>query len=234
MALNHRLMSTRIGASSTGVKSTESKRVYDAMKNILDSLTQKKVIDPWLLRSRLEADVLEACGLVNSEKGWTKKIVQRSTRIFYTQQKFNLLREESEGYSKLLTELVERALEPENDSEEVCAKVVGNVQSLIGFFVLDPNRVVDLILTAFEIRSDFLLARKSPLILTMSKLFSSLLRLFKVRYRGLFSSSSPPFQASNVFFSSCKRNKKRQHSSPFPHFLFRTPPALYGGWTSIL
>ena len=75
----------------------------------------------------------------------------------YRQQKFNLLREESEGYAKLLTEL-----------EACCSCVVvadprvattplplspktlqSRIHSLIGFFDLDPNRVLDVLLDAF-------------------------------------------------------------------------------------
>jgi THO complex subunit 2 len=41
----------------------------------------------------------------------------------YKQQKFNLLREETEGYSKLITELGQNNLD---------SKVLENIQSLIG------------------------------------------------------------------------------------------------------
>ena len=34
---------------------------------------------------------------------WRKKEIKANTRRVYTQKKFNLLREESEGYSKLIT-----------------------------------------------------------------------------------------------------------------------------------
>jgi THO complex subunit 2 len=45
----------------------------------------------------------------------------------YKQQKFNLLREESEGYSKLISELGQTNLNK---------KALENVQSLIGKFLL--------------------------------------------------------------------------------------------------
>ena len=44
-----------------------------------------------------------------------------------TQQKFNLLREESEGYSKLIAELNQRELRPENVDS-----VLRAIQSQIG------------------------------------------------------------------------------------------------------
>jgi nucleoside-diphosphate-sugar epimerase len=46
----------------------------------------------------------------------------------YTQQKFNLLREESEGYSKLLAELTAS----DSFTEENLPLVVRNIQNLMG------------------------------------------------------------------------------------------------------
>lgn len=52
-----------------------------------------------------------------------------------------MLREESEGYSKLITELGQSTLD---------SQLLENIQSLIGCFNLDPNRVLDIILESFE------------------------------------------------------------------------------------
>ena len=41
------------------------------------------------------------------QKEFHKSQVKMNTRILYTQQKYNLFREESEGYSKLIAELSE-------------------------------------------------------------------------------------------------------------------------------
>ncbi|WAQ98685.1 LOW QUALITY PROTEIN: THOC2-like protein [Mya arenaria] len=67
----------------------------------------------------------------------------------YKQQKFNLLREESEGYSKLVAEL----------NQEITYKItpavmLQNIKSLIGCFNLDPNRVIDVLLESFENRPE--------------------------------------------------------------------------------
>ncbi|KAL1434887.1 hypothetical protein MTO96_001763 [Rhipicephalus appendiculatus] len=69
------------------------------------------------------------------------------TRLFYKQNKYNLFREESEGYAKLATEL----------SQEITTKIspdymIEVMRSLIGCFNLDPNRVLDVVLEAFECR----------------------------------------------------------------------------------
>lgn len=75
----------------------------------------------------------------------------------YKQNKFNLLREESEGYSKLTVELTSslgpphspqtgRTTEPLGVVEERARPVWEKVISLIGYFDLDPNRALDIIL----------------------------------------------------------------------------------------
>ncbi len=64
----------------------------------------------------------------------------------YKQQKFNLFREECEGYAKLVTELNQDF----TSGGVVPSEVLGVVKSIIGYFNLDPNRVLDLILESFE------------------------------------------------------------------------------------
>ncbi|KAI8809248.1 transcription factor/nuclear export subunit protein 2-domain-containing protein, partial [Cladochytrium replicatum] len=118
---------------------------------------------------RLEPELLEALGLVQQHKQFHKRVIRANTVLLYKQQKFNLLREESEGYSKLIVELssnlprtlsdiwdqegirdhkqlVHRRGELVHDRAEVLLK---DIKSLIGYFDLDPNRVLDLILDVF-------------------------------------------------------------------------------------
>ncbi|CAK5052858.1 unnamed protein product [Meloidogyne enterolobii] len=85
---------------------------------------------------------LELNALGAEEQATRSRIVKSKTRIYYKQLKFNLLREESEGYAKLITEL----LHPSSKSDEM----ILTVDCLIGQFNLDPNRVVDIILECFE------------------------------------------------------------------------------------
>ena len=56
-----------------------------------------------------------------------------------------MLREENEGFSKLIVELSQK-----NIDENSVHQVSENIQSLIGYFSLDPSRVLDILLTAFE------------------------------------------------------------------------------------
>ena len=75
----------------------------------------------------------------------------------YKQNKFNLLREQSEGYSKLTVELTSslgpphspftgRPTESNSVIEDRTRPVWEKVISLIGYFDLDPNRALDIIL----------------------------------------------------------------------------------------
>jgi THO complex subunit 2 len=103
--------------------------------------------------------------------------------MYYKQKKYNLFREEGEGYSKLLVEII-RSLPPTLDklwvrgvdpsirrAEEVkrlVSRLLENIKSLIGYFDLDPTRVLDVVLDAFLINVfeywDFFVAllRASP------------------------------------------------------------------------
>jgi THO complex subunit 2 len=80
----------------------------------------------------------------------------------YKQNKFNLLREQSEGYSKLTAELTS-SLGPAHSAatgqptesyasiEERARPVWEKVISLIGYFDLDPNRALDMILDVLSV-----------------------------------------------------------------------------------
>jgi THO complex subunit 2 len=79
----------------------------------------------------------------------------------YKQNKFNLLREQSEGYSKLVTEVTSALpsphspasglpLEPLSIDPERVQPIWKRIVSLIGYFDLDPNRALDVILDLFS------------------------------------------------------------------------------------
>jgi THO complex subunit 2 len=79
----------------------------------------------------------------------------------YKQTRYNLLREQSEGYSKLVTELYQSVGSAHDASTgqpvETRARLVQRAQetwtrvvALVGVFDLDPNRAVDIFLDCFE------------------------------------------------------------------------------------
>ena len=55
------------------------------------------------------------------------------------------MREENEGFSKLIIELNQ-----ENIDQSTVKQVKENIQKLVGYFQLDPNRLLDLILSSFQ------------------------------------------------------------------------------------
>jgi hypothetical protein len=99
------------------------------------------LLSPDQLRGALEPDLLESAGLVSNASRLKQRAKKRITALKYRQQKYNLLSEESEGYAKLLVLLSEA-----HEAKELHA----NVWSLIGYFDLDPNRCLDIVLEALE------------------------------------------------------------------------------------
>ena len=104
------------------------------------------------LQERLEPDLLAQAGLISSSSLFSKKLIRLNTSMLYRQQRFNLLREESEGYSKLIVLLSQLRQEAEMqfmDLDIFVENLYQKILSLIGFFDLDPTRVLDLILDQF-------------------------------------------------------------------------------------
>ena len=64
-----------------------------------------KELENWLsdsmIKERLEIDTLQDCNLLKTKKIFYSRFIKVKTKLFYKQQKFNLLREENEGYAKL-------------------------------------------------------------------------------------------------------------------------------------
>ena len=120
------------------------------------------------MSERLEVSLLGQIGLVTDESGFTRKGIRLNTATLYKQQKFNLLREENEGYSGLINELIcgmgppicavrgspgpVRVVEQENAEERNrrAMRVMNNISALIGYFDLDPSRVLDIVLDIFS------------------------------------------------------------------------------------
>lgn len=130
----------------------ESHSLRDRYFNLL-RFCNNKIVPEFILKERLEFETLGDAGIMKLLRSTQTKFIKTKTRLFYKQQKFNLYREEIEGYAKLITEL-----DPDSSSEPNVDYVLEVMQSLIGCFNLDPNRVLDVILESFEYKpkySDF-------------------------------------------------------------------------------
>lgn len=118
------------------------------MKPVLGLLKEKGVVSAEDIYLVLDADLVIPQGLssLNQQK-WTSLSSQTYTQRHFTVIKFNLLREENEGFAKLIVELTQLNINSQN-----LELVSQNIQRLIGYFSLCPSRALDLLLTAFEHR----------------------------------------------------------------------------------
>ncbi|KAL3684910.1 hypothetical protein R1sor_002932 [Riccia sorocarpa] len=116
-------------------------------------LVHMELVPVRLLQERCEAEFLWEAEMIKIKANELKsKEVRVNTRLLYQQTKFNLLREESEGYAKLLTLLCQGG--PDGLTKQTSTAVVSTIKSLIGHFDLDPNRVFDIVLECFELQPE--------------------------------------------------------------------------------
>lgn len=112
------------------------------LTNIMVALDQE-----WcskVCRSALELESLSEFGIIS--KAFSTKSVKIKTKLYYKQNKFNLFREEIEGYAKVIVELNKCCNQRVKNIDEV----VESIKSIIGSFSLDPTRVIDCILELFQ------------------------------------------------------------------------------------
>lgn len=115
-------------------------------------LVESALVPLRLFQERCEEEFLWESEMIKIKAADLKsKEVRVNTRLLYQQTKFNLIREESEGYAKLVTLLCQGS---EASTQNASAAIVGIIKSLIGHFDLDPNRVFDTVLECFELRPD--------------------------------------------------------------------------------
>lgn len=110
------------------------------------AVVQSSGIPPALLRQELDVKFLEKMGLIRTTFGRTA--VRKTTNLLYRQANFNLLREESEGFAKLMTELFTTSGN-EPPTAEVVEDTVERVKAMIGSFDLDVGRALDVVLDVF-------------------------------------------------------------------------------------
>jgi THO complex subunit 2 len=127
--------------TSVDVTGESRKKLAKLTKSVEGALSKE------LLQERMEIETLGEFKIVTNKSFYTK-FIKIKTKLYYKQNKFNLFREESEGYAKLVAELNQSvgSLPAETALE--------NIKSLIGCFNLDPTRVLDAMLDSFESRPE--------------------------------------------------------------------------------
>ena len=119
---------------------------FKRLGNLVRAVCDKGLVSRSLILERMELDLVDSSGLGKLET-MKSKLVKTNTRLLYTQLKYNLFAEEGEGYAKLLELLL-------HSSETASGQDLSvSVQALVGRFSLDPNRVFDIILDAYELRT---------------------------------------------------------------------------------
>ena len=117
--------------------------VTQTLTQLIQALQKSDIIRETTLKIHLEEAVLINSGLMDARQ-FASRRSKAITQQFFEQQKYNLLREESEGFAKIQVELNQPNITMEN------VKIVEqNLAADIGYFNIDPNRVLDLILDSF-------------------------------------------------------------------------------------
>ncbi|KAI1488199.1 transcription factor/nuclear export subunit protein 2-domain-containing protein [Biscogniauxia mediterranea] len=120
-----------------------------ASKPQLRDLVAATEISPKLLREVLDAPALQQLGLIRDT--FVKFGIRYATNQLYRQANFNLLREESEGYSKLAAELYRTPYHsPGHHDFALVQACWERVKALIGTFDLDVGRVLDVVIDVFS------------------------------------------------------------------------------------
>ncbi|KAM3417882.1 hypothetical protein BST61_g6102 [Cercospora zeina] len=113
----------------------------------LKALSATTGIDQQIMRLELDIPLLQELGLVRST--FDKMKTRKTTNMLYRQANFNLLREESEGYAKLITEYfntAQQAFAKRDGDPYIAEDAVQRVKALVGAFDLDVGRVLDITL----------------------------------------------------------------------------------------
>ncbi|KAI5868545.1 transcription factor/nuclear export subunit protein 2-domain-containing protein [Durotheca rogersii] len=106
-------------------------------------------ISPRLLREVLDAPALQQLGLIRDT--FVKLGIRYATNQLYRQANYNLLREESEGYSKLAAELYRTPYYARDHHDFALVQACWErVKGLIGTFDLDVGRVLDVVIDVFS------------------------------------------------------------------------------------
>ena len=77
---------------------------YAFVRQLLDALRQRSVLSNREVLEQFNMDLILKCSVIN-EQYFTQKNNQFKISSFFEQRKFNLQREENEGYAKLIVEI---------------------------------------------------------------------------------------------------------------------------------
>lgn len=131
----------------------EVETFYNNIHAVLEKLRSNGVLGEADLYEFINDDILDGIQLIEKQKFITKRSII-NTKLFYEQQKFNLLYENCEGFSILIQFLIDNChLSVKIDENEAgihhssyLASFFNEIEGLIGRFDLDPNKVLEILI----------------------------------------------------------------------------------------
>jgi THO complex subunit 2 len=121
--------------------------------HLLQILINTNIVSTELAIELVDRNILQDTAIISNSQILATRSVRINTGLLYKQQKFNLLREENEGYAKLshefnvaLSELPKSGFIDASDIASKSDELLTVVNALIGYFELDPNRILDNVL----------------------------------------------------------------------------------------
>jgi THO complex subunit 2 len=142
------LMALQSSASASDATAPSAESLPAALLFLIGAVSQKSPLICKGLLTSLDALVLSAAGVIDSAADLQKKMRGYNTQHYYKQTKFNLLAEESQGYSKII-----RAIQQQLELPQKSANVPvfdTSILDLMGTFCLDPARCLDLTLDVLQ------------------------------------------------------------------------------------
>ncbi|KAF2841551.1 hypothetical protein M501DRAFT_573205 [Patellaria atrata CBS 101060] len=136
-----------IDASSTFLDTLSILTDSDSYNPTLRQIVFSTGIAATKMREELDAPLLMNLGLVRSS--FVRMGTRKATNMLYRQSNYNLLREETEGYSKLMTEYFTSCYCGGYPPTDAPITTNEKVKALIGAFDLDVGRVLDVTLDVF-------------------------------------------------------------------------------------
>jgi hypothetical protein len=147
--------------SSTSTTASSKSDVVQTYIHLVTESMAAGLIEVLQLKQSLELNQLSELQLIKDETACSKQIVRLNTSMVFKQQKYNLTREETEGFSKLtlilqsmnLQETTKKHFQTGSSKSEEdfeMENILKAIYSVIGQFDLEPNRVLDIILDSFE------------------------------------------------------------------------------------
>jgi THO complex subunit 2 len=142
-----------IGFNINNLTSNQNQNEHDKIKtenykNLVICLLNEKIITKTELIEKLEKQTLNQIGLIDI-KDFESKHTRINTKSF-EQTKFNLLREESEGYSELISFLFDINQLKINLEQKEIETILEKIVKIIGYFNLDSYRVLDIAIEIFK------------------------------------------------------------------------------------